>query len=186
MPSKLGGRGFALVLWLLLALSGVPAAAWADVAASSKDYVLGVGERLRVTVFNEPDLSGEFEVSSTGTVSLPLIGEVQAAHNTLGTLQGLIATRLADGYVRTPHVNVEVLNYRPFFILGEVMKPGSYTYANGMSVVNAVALAGGYTYRADRDGVTLKHGESGSKEEGVNETAPVVPGDIINVPERFF
>jgi protein involved in polysaccharide export with SLBB domain len=150
-------------------------------------YVLGIGDKLRITVFNEPSLSGDFEISSTGIISMPLIGDVQAAQQTVEQVQTTITRKLADGYMKSPHVNLEVLNYRPFFIIGEVMKPGSYNYVNGMAVVNAVALAGGYTYRADKDGITLKHGGvDGKQEEHVNELTIVSPGDVINVPERFF
>ncbi|MBV8061244.1 MAG: polysaccharide export protein [Alphaproteobacteria bacterium] len=151
-----------------------------------KDYQLGVGDKVHVTVFNEPDLSGDFEVSSTGVISMPLIGQVQVAQNTISQVQALITEKLSDGYMRNPKVSLEVLNYRPFFILGEVMKPGSYNYVNGMSVVNAVALAGGYTYRADKGDITLKHNGTDAKAEKVDETATVNPGDVINVPERFF
>lgn len=151
-----------------------------------KDYQLGVGDKVHVTVFNEPDLSGDFEVSSTGVISMPLIGQVQVAQSTISQVQVRITEKLADGYMRNPKVSLEVLNYRPFFILGEVMKPGSYNYVNGMTVVNAVALAGGYTYRADKDDITLKHSGADAKAEKVDETAVVNPGDVVNVPERFF
>ncbi|MDR3450379.1 MAG: polysaccharide export protein [Alphaproteobacteria bacterium] len=163
------------------------AASSAAIATSGvRDYVLGVGDKLNITVFNEKDLSGEFEVSSTGIVSMPLIGDVQAAHHTVAEVQDTIAQKLGNGYMRNPHVSVEVANYRPFFILGEVMKPGSYNYVNGMSVITAVALAGGYTYRADKDDISVKHAGSDAKEETVKETTTVLPGDVINVPERYF
>lgn len=151
-----------------------------------KDYILGVGDKLRINVFGEPDLTGEFEVSSTGIVSMPLIGDVRAAGQTVSKLQASITAKLKDGYMKDPKVSVEVNNYRPFFIVGEVMKPGSYTYVNGMTVINAVALAGGYTYRADKSGITLKHGGPTTREASVPEDSVVLPGDVIRVPERFF
>lgn len=154
-------------------------------ASTGSDYVLGVGDKVRITVFGESDLSGEFEVSSTGVVSMPLIGETRAAGLTLSKLKGQLTGKLADGYLKDPKVSMEVLNYRPFFIVGEVMKPGSYNYVNGMTIINVVALAGGYTYRADKDGVTVKHSQKG-KEEKAREDAPVMPGDVVTVPERFF
>src|SRR5271156_5937984 len=150
------------------------------------DYVLGAGDKLRITTFGEDDLSGEFQVSSTGIISMPLIGEVKAAGLTVSQVQSTITNKLADGYMKSPHVSLEVLNYRPFFIVGEVMKPGSYNYVNGMSVINAVAMAGGYTYRADKDDIKIKHGGNEGKEEKVDESTTVVPGDVITVPERFF
>jgi protein involved in polysaccharide export with SLBB domain len=181
---------FMMALFLLAVSGAVSAQDRPPVAAAStggiSDYVLGVGDKLKITVFNENDLSGDFEVSSTGMISMPLIGEVQAAHHTVNEVREVITQKLADGYMKSPHVTLEVLNYRPFFILGEVMKPGSYNYVNGMSVVNAVALAGGYTYRADKDEITVKHGGPGEPAQRVDETTTILPGDVVNVPERFF
>lgn len=174
------GLRFAALLFLLLLL---PVAAFAGTA---NEYVLGIGDKLRITTFGEAELSGEFEVSSTGKIAMPLIGEVAAAGETVVKVQESIRSELASGYLKDPRVSIEVLTYRPFFILGEVMKPGSYDYVNGMTVVNAVALAGGYTYRADKDAITLKHSAGDGKEERVAEEATVLPGDVINVPERFF
>jgi protein involved in polysaccharide export with SLBB domain len=155
-------------------------------ASGISDYVLGVGDKIQITVFNEEDLSGEFVVSSTGTISLPLIGEVKAAGETATQIQQTITNKLSEGYMKSPHVSLQVSSYRPFFIVGEVMKPGSYTYVNGMTVINAVALAGGYTYRADKDDIKLKHGGPGGADEKVEEGTPVQPGDVISIPERFF
>ncbi|HVY12478.1 MAG TPA: polysaccharide biosynthesis/export family protein [Alphaproteobacteria bacterium] len=149
-------------------------------------YILGVGDKLRITVFGEPDLSGEFQVSSTGTVSMPLINEVPASNLSLRRFRAAVLRRLAKGYLKHPHVSVEVLNYRPFFILGEVMKPGSYNYVVGMTVITAVAVAGGYTYRADSDDIRIKRGGLNAKEEEAKEDTMVQPGDVINVTERFF
>jgi polysaccharide export outer membrane protein len=156
-------------------------------AYASNDYVLGVGDKVKITTFGEADLSGDFEVSSTGSISMPLIGEVQATGHTVSQIQSTIASKLMQGYMKNPHVSIEVLGYRPFFIVGEVMKPGSYNYVNGMTVINAVAMAGGYTYRADKDDIKVKHGDTGeAKEEKVSETSIVHPGDVLNVAERFF
>lgn len=164
------------------ALSAVPSAP----ASRTADYILGVGDKVRVTVFGEADLSGEFEISSTGMLSMPLIGEVKASGATTTGLKTTITNKLLDGYMKDPKVSLEVLNYRPFFIVGEVMKPGSYNYVNGMSVINAIALAGGYTYRADKDDIVVKRGGENGKEEKVKEDAIVRPGDVVTVPERFF
>ena len=122
----------------------------------------------------------------TGTVSMPLIGEIKAAGETATQVQDTITKRLSDGFMKSPHVSLQVSSYRPFFIVGEVMKPGSYTYVNGMTVINAVALAGGYTYRADKDDIRLTHGGTGGKDEKAAESTAVFPGDVITVPERFF
>lgn len=158
----------------------------ASPAFASNDYVLGVGDKLKITTFGEADLSGDFEVSSTGTISMPLIGEVAATGKTVTQLQSMISGKLSQGYMRNPHVSIEVLGYRPFFIVGEVMKPGSYNYVNGMSIINAVAMAGGYTYRADKDDIKLKRTGENQAETTVNETATVQPGDVITVTERYF
>ncbi len=155
--------------------------------SSSQAYVLGVGDRIRMTVFGEADLSGDYEVGSTGFVALPLIGDVKAAGQPLQAFEQAVKQKLSQGYLRDPRVSAQVVNYRPFFILGEVAKPGSYPYVNGMTVLNAVALAGGYTYRADRSDVTVTRSGDGEKQETkVPETAVIMPGDIIRVPERFF
>ncbi len=150
------------------------------------DYILGVGDKLRITVYGETDLSGEFQVSSTGMVSMPLIGETKAQGTTVSKLKAAITAKLRDGYLKDPKVSMEVMNYRPFFIVGEVMKPGSYDYQNGMTVINAVALAGGYTYRADKDDITIKRGGQNGKPEKAKEDTTVGAGDVVSVPERFF
>lgn len=180
------------ILWLGLSCAAqaddkaAQAAGAAPSSSGINDYVLGVGDKLQVTVFGEDDLSGEFQVSSTGTVSMPLIGEVRAAGQTASQVEAAIVGKLASGYMKDPHVSLQVATYRPFFIVGEVMKPGSYTYVNGMTVINAVALAGGYTYRADKGDIKLKHGGPDGQEAKAGESTPVLPGDVISVPERFF
>jgi len=149
-------------------------------------YRLGTGDRLRITVFGEEDLSGEFEVDDTGSIALPLVGEVTAAKKTPRELERDVAAALADGYLVSPRVSIEVLNYRPFFILGEVKDPGKYPYVNGMTVLNAVAVAGGYTYRARKDQMVVVRGGENGQEIQAQESTPVLPGDIIRVPERLF
>jgi polysaccharide export outer membrane protein len=177
------------VLCVALHLSTVapPATAAGNPAqGQGSDYVLGVGDKLRITVFGEDDLSGEFSISSIGTISMPLIGEVQAAGKTLSDIRSTITQKLSDGYMKNPKVSIEVQGYRPFFIVGEVLKPGSYNYVNGMRVINAVALAGGYTYRADKTDIRLRHAAAGSQEEHAQEDTTVQPGDVITITERFF
>ena len=112
-------------------------------------YELGSGDKVRITVFGETDLSGEYDVDGSGNVRLPLVGQVRAAGLSLHDFEAQIADTLRHGYLRDPKVSVEVTAYRPFYIIGEVTKPGQYPYVNGMTALNAVALAGGYTYRAD-------------------------------------
>ncbi|MCB1693361.1 MAG: polysaccharide export protein [Pseudomonadales bacterium] len=148
-------------------------------------YSLGVGDRLRVIVFGEDNLSGEFEIGSQGSINLPLIGDVLAEGGTIDELEDRVEARLAEGYLINPRVSIEVMNYRPFYILGEVNVPGSYTYVNGMTVLNAVAMAGGFTYRADEDDIQLSRPGSETALE-VRLDTPLLPGDIIRVEERFF
>lgn len=165
--------------------------AQADDASSSGSrqliYKLGAGDRIRVIVFNEADLSGEFEVDSTGNVALPLIGNTNAAGLTLREFESNVADALREGYLRDPRVNIEVLNFRPFYIIGEVQNGGEYDFVPDMTVLNAVALAGGYTYRADDRRVFItKAGTNDEVEHRVDQGVKVLPGDVIRVPERFF
>jgi len=156
-------------------------------AANEAAYRLGSGDKVRVTVFNEKDLSGEYDVNDQGLVALPLIGQVRVGGLTIADAQQVITDHYGKNYLVNPRVTVEVLNYRPFFILGEVKSPGSYPYVNGMTVVNAIALAGGYTPRANKGRVSIKHAtDATGREETAQEDAPVLPGDVIRVPERFF
>lgn len=163
-------------------------AAGAPAANTFRDvYRLGTGDKLRVTVYGEPDLSGTFEVDSSGVVRLPLIGQVQATGLTVHDFEQRVTAKLKGRYLLHPSVSAEVTGYRPFFIIGEVNKPGQYSYVNGMNVVNAVALAGGYTYRADEDDVYVRrNGGTREVERPANEKTKIYPGDIIRVGERFF
>ena len=169
-----------LALWMLL----FPVAGY---SADSVAYKLGTGDKIRVTVFNEKDLSGEFDVNDQGVVALPLIGQVSLGGKSISEAETLITERYGKDFLRNPRVNVEVMNYRPFFILGEVKHPGSYPFVNGMTVVNAVALAEGYTPRANRDRIMIKRASNpASGEQPAQEDTLVLPGDVIRVLERFF
>ncbi len=175
-------RRFAAVLAVTLICFGLPRA-----EAQETSYRLDTGDRVKVTVFGHEDLSGEFDVDGTGRLSLPLIQHVQAAGSTLAELEVAITKKLKPDFLKNPRVSVEVLNYRPFYILGEVKNPGSYAYVNGMTVINAIALAGGYTYRAAEKKVTIARAGDAERESlpATYDTA-VLPGDVIEVPERFF
>jgi polysaccharide export outer membrane protein len=158
-----------------------------DTVATDEHYRLGTGDKIRVTVYGEDDLSGEFFVDSVGQIQLPLVGQVKAAGLTIHEFIGEIRTALQNGYLKDPKISVEVLNYRPFYILGEVNKPGEYPYENGLNVQSAIALAGGYTYRADDDEVYIRRNGS-TREEAVpaDATSKIRPGDIVRVAERIF
>lgn len=158
-----------------------------DIRDINSVYRLDTGDRVRVIVYGEPDLSGEFELDSSGELALPLIGTIQATNLSLRELEKFVTEKFKDGYLVSPRVNVEVLNFRPFFILGEVKRPGSYPYVSGLTVINAVALAGGYTYRAKTSNFTLLRGKgSERKEMKVKEEDVIFPGDTVRVEERFF
>ncbi len=153
----------------------------------SEIYRLGTGDQIRLIVFGEDQLSGEFVVDGSGAVSLPLIGEVEAAGRTVRELQRSIEGRLSEGYLVEPRVSAEVVNYRPFFIMGEVNEPGTYPYSDGLTVVNAVATAGGFTYRADERRVYIRRpGAAGWQEYRLTSETNVQPGDTLRIGERFF
>jgi polysaccharide biosynthesis/export protein VpsN len=163
----------------------VPAAA----AAPPKpyDYVLGSGDVLRIIVFGEATLTGEFTVAGNGILSFPLIGDVQASGKTVEEVRDEITAGLQDGYIKDPKVSAEVLTFRPYFILGEVQKPGEYPYRDRITVMNAIATAGGFTYRANQSYVFVKPSDgSTERKERLNDLLSVAPGDTIRIAERFF
>jgi polysaccharide export outer membrane protein len=150
-------------------------------------YRLGTGDQLRLIVYGEEDLSGEFTVDATGYVSLPLIGEVASSTLTLRELENSIAAKLRDGYIKNPRVNVEVITYRPFYIYGEVKEGGEYPFVAGMNVMKAVAMAGGYTYRANTKKVFITRlGRDERFSAAATQNTTIFPGDVIEVRERFF
>jgi protein involved in polysaccharide export with SLBB domain len=150
-------------------------------------YKLGPGDALRVTVFRHEDLSGEFRLDGEGNFAMPLVGEIRGGGRNARQVENEVELALkSGGYLVDPQVSIEVLNYRPFYIIGEVNSPGSFEYVNGMTVINAVALAGGFTYRADQDDIVISRGGSSGPEIQAAPDTAVLPGDIIEVQERFF
>ena len=161
--------------------------AGADPAYGGADYRLGTGDKIHVTVYDEADLSGDFQVDATGFIRLPLIGQVKAGGMTAHEVEGDIASALQQGYLNDPRVNVEVTTYRPFYIVGEVSKPGEYPYANGMTIPTAVALAGGYTPKAVESVVYVRHqGDKAEIRLAANEATPIRPGDVVRVDSTTF
>ena len=147
------------------------------------NYRLGPGDKLHVQVLGAEDLTGDYVVGDNGTVSTPMIGDVKAAGLTRAQLEREMERKLAQGYIKNPKVSATILAYRPFYIYGEVTKPGEYPYASGMRVMSAVATAGGYTYRANQNYVVVtRHGEERKALPGT----PIQPDDVIRVPERYF
>jgi polysaccharide export outer membrane protein len=181
----------------LLAISTLPAplsasSPHATVAELNKDvregYQIGAGDHVRITVFDEPNLTNEYIVNESGAVALPLIDEVPANQLTTSQLASKIAEKLkVGGYVLTPKVAVEILKHRPFYILGEVAKPGEYPYTGDLTLAQAVATAGGYTARADTRTIKLQR-HSGELPVQVKLDAPlrIAPGDTIIIRQAFF
>ncbi|MCB1528857.1 MAG: polysaccharide export protein [Hyphomicrobiaceae bacterium] len=157
-----------------------------DQDASHRTYRLGMGDKLKITVFGEENLSGEFEVNAFGRVSVPLIGEVPAAGRPIVEFRNDVSARLANGYLRNPRVNVDVLNYRPIYVQGEVKSGGEFAYKSGLRLRDAIALAGGYTYRADQSYVDILREGKGELRASTSSRLTLLPGDNIRVPERFF
>src|SRR4051812_5823430 len=148
---------------------------------------LQAGEKIRVTVFGENSLSGEYQIDPSGFISLPLAGTVKAAGLTQNDLAKELEASLRSGYLKDPKVTVSILEFRPFFILGEVEKPGSYPYSSGLNVMSAIATAGGTTYRASQSTVLIQHaGEGEMHTYDASQSIPILPGDIIQVPRRYF
>jgi protein involved in polysaccharide export with SLBB domain len=157
-----------------------------SLAQAQAGYKLGTGDKLKVTVFGEEDASGEYEVDATGAISVRLLGRVQVANMTVSQVeQTLIDQYRSRNFFKNPRISIELTNLRPFFILGEVEKRGSYPYVNGLTIAQAVAIAGGYTYRASRGRITIQR-VGAPHEVPAQENDPVYPGDIVRVPERFF
>lgn len=163
----------------------------ADAMASAQQssvYRLSPGDKVKVTVFNEADLTGEFQINDSGNVAFPLAGEIPAAGSSIAEFKAELAKTLRGRYVKNPRVAVEVVNYRPFNVIGEVRNAGQYQYRPGLTVQDAVAMAGGFTYRANTRTLYVRRaaaaGESTVKLDDARVT--VLPGDNIRVPERYF
>jgi len=185
-------------IWLFSAIAVVVLSGCAgpeDLQALEQDgppaqgYRLDTGDQLRVTVFNQAQLTGDYRVGADGTISMPLIGEVSARGQTTGELEQTLTKRLSveKNLLVEPSVNVQVEAYRPFFILGEVRNPGEYPCPYNTTVLSAVAIAGGFTYRARTDYVSItRKVDSQPAERRADRDSIVQPGDVIYVYERYF
>lgn len=152
-------------------------------------YRLDAGDRISITVFGEESLSREYAITPQGDLAFPLLGDIPVAEMTVSDLQTTLRERLGEGYVNDPRVTVEVLNYRPFYILGEVGKAGEFPFSDGLTVMQAVALAGGFTYRAERKRIfILRDGQTKEEVYDISDgrAVYVAPGDTIRVGERYF
>ena len=179
---KAAGIAFVVAMCVLSLIAGT----WSP--AHAADYKLGAGDKVRVVVLADPDFSGEYEIDASGNMSVRMIGRISVLGMTPAQLEAELVQRYsAGGYLRNPKLTVELISARPFFVLGEVLKPGSYSYIAGLTVAQAVAIAGGYTRRASTSRIKIKRfGSKAGTEDSVTEDSTVDPGDIIRVPERFF
>ena len=159
----------------------------AAVATGIAPIKLAAGDKIRLTVFGEDKISGEYELDPAGYLSLPLAGTIPAAGLSKIELAQSITKSLKSNYLRDPKVTIDVVNYRPIYVLGEVQKPGEYPYRSGLNVMSAIAVAGGSTYRASNSQVMIQRfGEAGLKQYALDAGVPVMPGDVIRLPERYF
>ncbi|RWX75790.1 polysaccharide export protein [Neorhizobium lilium] len=157
------------------------------VAAAVQPYRLDSGDRMRISVFEQPGLTNSYTVDQAGYIAFPLVGQVAARGQTLPALEGAIASRLKQGYLRDPDVTIEIDRYRPVFVMGEVGRPGQYSYVPGMTAQNAVAIAGGFTSRANQKDIDVTRKINGQVITGRSIIAtPVMAGDTIYVRERLF
>jgi len=150
-------------------------------------YMLDAGDRVRVTVYEQADLTNTYSVDQSGYIAFPLVGAVAARGRTAKQIEGQIASSLRQGYIRDPDVSVEIDRYRPIFVMGEVGAPGQYSYVPGLTVQKAIALAGGYTARAQQADADITRNVNGKIMTGrVPISDPVIPSDTIYVRERLF
>jgi protein involved in polysaccharide export with SLBB domain len=156
-------------------------------AGPAPELRLSGGDKVRVTVYGEDKISGEYQIDSGGFLSIPLAGTVQGEGLTKIELEQALTQKLKSEYLRNPKVTVEVISYRPFYVLGEVKSPGEYQFRSGLNVLSAIAIAGGATYRANNSTVMIQRfGSTELKEYQQSPTVLVLPGDVVRVPERFF
>ena len=190
MCNRICNAGALLLAVLMLAACTKPSVLGdnlpTETAVLDESYLLGPGDVLNIVVFNNKDLSGEFTVSEAGSVALPLIGEIPAARRTTSAVRQDYSDLLANGFLINPNVSVNISQYRPFFIIGGVREPGAYPYQTGMSILHAIALAGGHSELAIRDiPPLLKRANSASNRgNAISVHTPVFPGDVVEIPEK--
>ncbi len=152
---------------------------------ASNEMSLQAGDKIRLTVFGEDKISGEYEIDPGGYLSLPLAGTLKASGNSKISLEKIISQKLKSSYLKDPKVTVDVVSFRPIYVLGEVQKPGEYQFRSGLNVMSALAVAGGATYRASNSRVMIQRfGEPTLKEYALEPSVQVYPGDMIRLPER--
>ncbi len=150
------------------------------------DYFLGTGDRIDIIVYGEPDMSMKFKVNKSGVVNFPYIGEVKIAGRTISEIEQEIEERLRGNYLINPMVTITMESFRLFYVTGEVTSPNGYEYHPALTVEQAIAIAGGFTDRADRDDINIRQSGSNELIEDVELTHPVQPGDIVIIEQSFF
>ncbi len=161
----------------------------AQTANRIPQYRLGSGDRLSVVFFGKHvgDLSGAYEVDGAGLISMPLVGSIRLEGMTVPEAEAAIKSAYQPDYVKNPRPSIQVLNYRPFYIMGEVNSPGSYPYVNGITVLEAVVIAGDFTTRAKVSRMQIIRGTDASRtKQNATPQTIILPGDVIEIPERFF
>ena len=175
-----------LLSFLLTLTISISCAAMANVD-DDINYRLSSDDEISVTVFNEPDMSIEkIKVATNGTISMPLLGQVNVKGLTVIEVEQKLSTLLVNGYLKKPDVTISISEYRPFYINGEVKQPGSYPYRRDLTIEKAVALAGGFTARASKSSISLLSENDQRVLNKVLLNAAVKPGDVITVSESFF
>ena len=156
-------------------------------AAAIAPAKLQPGDKIKITVYGEDKLSGDFQLDQSGQISLPLAGTITAQGLTQTELEKALARKFRSEYLKDPKVTVTIATLQPYYIMGEVTKPGEYPYQSGLNVLTALAIAGGPTYRANRNTVEIqRHGETSMHDYPISTTVPIFPGDVIKVPERYL
>lgn len=172
---------------MALSVAGCAGTGTYPVPPIENTYTLGIGDKLHVRVFDQDNITGDYMIEPNGKISMPLINEIDAAGYSTKDLERAIADKLSPDYLVDPQVSVEVLNYRNIFVLGEVKQPGKYEYIPNMTLLQAVALAGGYTYRANENGGEVtRHVKDGLSIFDVDEKTMLKPGDTIVIERRWF
>jgi polysaccharide export outer membrane protein len=181
--------------WLLVLAATAPIAGCGSsvpggeppVPLTGQPVPLGPGDRIHITVYGQDLMTNDYMVDRDGTVALPLAGRIKVGDMVTAEAEAAIRQKLAKGIVVKPNVTVDVVQYRPIYVIGEVNKPGAYDYTSNIVMINAVALAGGFTYRASKEGVTVLRGaEAKEQRYRATQTTGLQPGDVVVVPERFF
>jgi protein involved in polysaccharide export with SLBB domain len=159
-----------------------------DCKQGSPGYRLGSGDKIRVIVLQDTEFSGDYEVNAAGSISVRMLGPIQVVGLTVVEIEEMLRERYrSQGYLVSPRLSVELVAMRPFYVVGEVSRSGQFPYVNCLRVIQAVAIAGGFTRRAGRTRLTIKRFYSTSaEEEYVTEDTLVEPGDVIRIPERWF